>query len=403
MIAHIDADSFFASVLQRKHPHLAGKPLLALGMGGSCVIAASYEAKAKGVKTGMPLREAVRLVPDAVKMPSDFRETALASQQIERIIEHTGPDVEQYSIDEWFLDVKTLPGGMPADLLLWAQTLQARIKRSTGLSVSIGVAPSKLLSKMASEYRKPAGCTVLAKKDIKAFLKDRPAAAIPGVGRRREVHAKANRWETAWDVATAERGIVNRIFGRPGHEMQRELLGERLSEVVTEDAPPKSVSRCRSFKPLTDASLIWGHVLQHLSYTVHRMRRHNLACQGVSVWLRDRTYRFSSCHASSPQPLDTEEELTAYVRKCFTSLHEPGIPCTQVGLALWNLRPRAAEQFSLFEPPATTLGARKLQSAVDAVRNQYGKESIHRGHSMAVSDHHKPTVGLPTFVEGGRR
>jgi nucleotidyltransferase/DNA polymerase involved in DNA repair len=403
MIAHIDADSFFASVLQRKHPHLKGKPLFAMGMGGSCVIAASYEAKAKGVKTGMPLGEALRLCPDAVRMPSDFRETALASQQIEHIVRDMGPDVEQHSIDEWFLDVKTLPGGIPAELEAWCRALQARVKNSTGLTVSIGAAPSKLLAKMAGEEHKPAGVTVLFKKDIKPFLGRRPAAAIPGIGRRREVHAKAHRWETAYDVATADRETIVRLLGKPGMDMQRELLGERLSGIAREEAPPKSVSRCRSFKPLTDEPLIWGHVLQHMSYVIHRMRRHELACMGVSVWLRDRSYRYQSAHASVPQPLDTEEELAPYVRQCFRSLYDAGNACTQVGLALWNLRPRAATQFSLFEEPKKLIEAQDLQTTLDAVRKRYGKESIHRGLSLAVSDHHKPAIGLPTFIEGGTR
>src|SRR3989338_5144448 len=184
MIAHIDADSFFASVLQRINPRLRGKPLLALGMGGSCVIAASYEAKAKGIKAGMPLREALRLCPEALHVPSDFRETGLASQQIEDILRDLCPVVEQMSIDEWYLDLPTLQGGVPADPLAWAKETQALVLRSTGLSVSIGVAPSKLLAKMAGEYRKPAGCTVLTKRDGARLLRDRPAAAIPGLRRR---------------------------------------------------------------------------------------------------------------------------------------------------------------------------------------------------------------------------
>ena len=102
MFAHIDADAFFASVLQRKHPRLKGKPLLALGMGGGCVIAASYEAKRRGVKTGMPLKEARALCPEALHIPCDFGETALASEQIEGILTSHSPMVEQYSITNGF-------------------------------------------------------------------------------------------------------------------------------------------------------------------------------------------------------------------------------------------------------------------------------------------------------------
>lgn len=516
MIAHIDADSFFASVLQRKHPHLRGKPLLALGMGGGCVIAASYEAKAKGVKTGMPLKEAMKLCPDAVRAPSDFRETGLASQQIENILGDLCPVLEQMSIDEWFLDLKTLQGGVPADPLAWALATQARVRKLTGLSVSVGVAPTKLLAKMASEYRKPSGVTVVGMVrgsrpatplaphhdnqerdlhchpevrgaaapslegpslshtpppspslrpepaagaqtpsapgsavlpmvrgsrpgtplaphhdnqehttpqvchpevlaaaavslegrlphhgkekeqvlDIETFLQDRPTAAIPGIGRRRQVHAQARNWETAWDIAQAPSDVLIALFGRPGDEMRRELLGETLHGVTSESGPPKSVSRCRSFHGLASEDLLWAHVLQHLSYVVLRMRRHDLACLGVSVWLRDRRYEHASAHAKLPQPLDTEQQIAPYVRKCFNTLREPGQSYTQAGLALWNLRPQGGLQFSLFEEPRRLVTDEALQSTLDRLRTRFGRDVICRGASLPVSKPHRPELGF---------
>ena len=109
MFAHVDADSFFASVLQRKYPRLKGKPLLALGMGGGCVIAATYEAKAKGVRTGMRLMDARKLVPDAIAMPSDFRATYDATQQLFALLEKFCPGgVERASPDEGYLDLQYL-------------------------------------------------------------------------------------------------------------------------------------------------------------------------------------------------------------------------------------------------------------------------------------------------------
>ncbi|HRH92992.1 MAG TPA: hypothetical protein PKV72_00500 [Candidatus Peribacteria bacterium] len=179
-IAHLDADAFFASVIVRKHPQLRGKPVFAIGMGGGCIIAATYEAKSKGVKTGMPLFEARKLCPGAVEMASDFAETGIASAQIESILRDVCPIVEQMSIDEWFLDLATMQGGIPADLAVWAKATQADVLRQTALSVSVGVGPSKTLAKMASEYRKPAGVTNVLDADIERFLRDRPAAAIPG-------------------------------------------------------------------------------------------------------------------------------------------------------------------------------------------------------------------------------
>src|SRR3989338_6355077 len=121
MIAHIDVDAFFASVLVRSDPSLEGKPLLALGMGGGCVIAASYAAKAFGVKTGMRLTEALKLCPHAVHMPADFHEAARASHEIEAILRTLCPLVEQMSVEEWYLNLRTVTGGLPDNLEVWAK------------------------------------------------------------------------------------------------------------------------------------------------------------------------------------------------------------------------------------------------------------------------------------------
>lgn len=166
MIAHIDVDSFFASVIVRKNPSLQGKPLLALGMGGGCVIAASYEAKDRGVKTGMPLKEALKYAPNAMRLPADFHEAALASQEIESILQKQCPCTEKMSIDEWYLNLRTLVGGIPLDMSAWALNIQNNILQKTALTVSIGVAPTKILAKMASEYKKPAGIVIVQHRDI---------------------------------------------------------------------------------------------------------------------------------------------------------------------------------------------------------------------------------------------
>ncbi len=401
MIAHVDADSFFASVLQRKDPRLRGKPLLALGMGGGCVIAASYEAKAFGVKTGMRLLEARKLCPAALAVPSDFRETAVASEQIEAILRRQCPVVEEMSIDEWFLDLRSLVGGLPMNLAAWAKAEQTLIGRETGLSVSIGVAPSKLLAKMASEYRKPAGITVLAlpflhrRKGlgdggalvIEEFLKDRPAAAIPGIGRRRMPQVEAHGWKTAWDIANAPADQIIALCGRPGTEMQRELLGECLSPVTTETAPPKSVSRARSFRPTRDRAFLWAHTLRHLEYTVLKMRRHSLMCRGVSMWLRrgpDADYAHMGANASLPQPADTVEGILPFLHDCMENIFEARHSYTQPGIALWRLVPAGTPQFSLFEAPAKIEGAEDLQRSLDRLHERFGRNSITRGSALGV-------------------
>lgn len=387
MIAHLDADSFFASVLVRKDPSLRGKPVLALGMGGSCVIAATYEAKAFGVKTGMRLTEARKLVPGAIERPCDFAETAVASRQIESIVEASCPIYEQMSVDEWYMDLRSCIGGDPSHPKDWATQLRDRVRRETALSVSVGVGPTKLLAKMAGEYRKPAGVTVVDDQGtdmaLEPFLRDRPAAAIPGIGRKRVQETDLRGWKTAWDFSQADPLLVQQLFGRGGTDLRLELQGEMTSSVITDAGPPKSIQRARSFRGTNDRAGIWAHILDHLAYTVLKMRRQHLACRGVTVWLRDSEYRGHGESVSFPQALNNETQLLPAVRKCFDALWRPGMRYTQTGLGLWRLGEAGAEQFSLFVPPETILKNDDLQKAVDRLRERYGKDVVKRGSALA--------------------
>lgn len=425
MIAHVDADSFFASVLVRQNPRLRGKPLLALGMGGSCVIAASYEAKAYGVKTGMRLTEARKLVPNAIEMPADFRETGLASQQIEAILQEACPVLEQMSIDEWYMDLKTVVGGVPRDLMAWGKDVQAKVLRYVGLSVSAGIGPSKLLAKMAGEYRKPAGVTVVTRKDarrarlsddpssipisadpeslylsIEQMLSDRPAAAIPGIGRRRMPKAEAKGWKTAWDIAIAPVHEMIALCGRPGAEMQRELLGECLSAVRSETDPPKSVSRARSFRATRDRAFLWAHLLRHAEYVMLKMRRHDLACRGLSVWLRGdaaHDYTHTGASVSLPQPASTETAILPALRLCFEAEFKQGTSYTQIGIALWRLVPSGSAQYSLFEAPRRTDNEEEIQRTLDGLHERFGRNSITRASALRVKSGTKIDFEMPVY------
>ncbi len=383
-IAHLDADAFFASVIVRKHPHLRGKPVFAIGMGGGCIIAATYEAKAKGVKTGMPLFEARKLCPGAIEMASDFAETGIASAQIESILRDVCPIVEQMSIDEWFLDLATMQGGIPTDLGVWAKATQSDVLRQTALSVSVGVGPSKTLAKMASEYRKPAGVTNVLDADIERFLRDRPAAAIPGIGRKRQAHADLHGWKTAWDFVQADVTLVQEVCGRPGLELQRELSGERVYELVHEPAAPKSISRCRTFKATRTLADIRAHMLRHLEYVVLKMRKQELACSIVCVWLRDRDFERSGLCRRLPQASRLESEILPEAQRCLETALEHGKFYNQVSLGLYGLAPAGAKQYSLFDDPAQDERAEHLQQALDNIHTKFGRNSLTRAAALQV-------------------
>ncbi len=418
MFAHIDADSFFASVLVRKNPKLRGKPLLALGMGGGCVIAASYEAKAFGVKTGMPLKEAKRLCPNALHVNSDFHEAARASQEIESILEDVCPLMEQMSIDEWYLDLQSVVGGLPKNVGAWGLEIQQTVLRKTGLSVSVGIAPTKLLAKMAGEYRKPSGMTVISKFPlppgveggkgdegtrkwleigIRAFLADRPAAAIPGIGRKRVRHTDAHGWTTALHIAEAPTEELRALFGKGGPELKEELSGHPLFDISMEEEPPKSVSRCRSFRGTTDKGEVWAHLLKHAEYVTMKMRRDTLACYGCSVWLRNGAYEHGGRNISFPQAMDTVEAMTPYLRMAFASAWRERERYTQVGLALWRLIPRFTEQYSLFRDAADQDKSGSLQETMDILHKKFGRNSVTRAAALRVKSGTKVTLQSPVY------
>lgn len=396
MIAHVDADSFFASVIVRLNPSLRGKPLLAVGMGGGCVIAATYEAKAKGVKTGMRLSEARLLVPGAVEMAADFRETGIASEQIASVLRQHSPVLEHTSIDEWYVDLDALVGGAPKDGLTWGRMVQKEVLQMTALSVSVGVAPSKLLAKMAGEYRKPAGVTALHGDDeIRRFLQDRAAAAIPGIGRQRGVKTDALGWVTAWDVATAPAPDIIRICGRPGIEMQRELLGERVYPVAEDTRPPKSISRCRTFKTTTDPKLLKAHMLKHLEYCTLKMRRENLGATDLSVWIRTSDFAYRGAHRRMDRVCTTVEQLIGPALSALGGLTWHGSRWNQVGLALYGFKPADAPQQSLFEDPEKAIAGERLQEAMDGLQSKYGRDSVTRASALSVSSGVRKDLGLP--------
>ncbi len=384
MIGHIDADSFFASVLVRLHPHLEGKPLLALGMGGSCIIAASYEAKAYGVKTGMRLKDAKVLVPHAIEMAADFKETALASKQIEVALQDLCPVIEQMSIDEWYLDLRSLVGGVPEDLESWAKRTRECILHVTGLSMSLGISPTKTLAKMASEYRKPGGITVIKNKNREEFLRDRPLGAIGGIGKQRSKEMMQRQYKTAWDIACAPDSVLQEVCGKTGIELKRELSGTVIYRVTSERKPPKSISRCRAFKATQNRELLKAHLVKHLEYCTMKMRRQGLACTGCSLWLRRANLEGVHAHRRLAHESNTASQMLPIVLQALAGLMEPAERYNQIGLALHGLVASGTAQPSLFDDEEQAMHDEHVQAAIDALHARYGRDSVTRGTALAV-------------------
>jgi DNA polymerase-4/DNA polymerase V len=169
-ILHLDADAFFASCEQAVHPELRGKPVVA-GRERGIVAAASYEAKARGVKTGMSLMDVKKVCPEAIIVPSDYETYSLYSLRMFEILRRFSPDVEEYSIDEAFVDLTGLRRSFHGPYGMIAKKMQETIEKELGITVSAGVSLSKVLAKIGSKYNKPHGLTIMPGRDIHIYLR----------------------------------------------------------------------------------------------------------------------------------------------------------------------------------------------------------------------------------------
>jgi DNA polymerase IV (DinB-like DNA polymerase) len=289
IILHLDMDSFYASVEIREHPDLSGKPVVVgadpMGVHGRGVVStASYEARKYGIHSAMPISRAYRLCPEAVFIPPHFDLYEQTSRRIMTILGHYSERVEQVSIDEAYLDLTSL--GTFEHAKEAAIRIKKEILEREKLTCSIGIGPSKVVAKIASDYQKPDGLTVVSPEEAERFLSPLPVERIPGVGKKtaRELHEMGI--EVIGDLAHIDIQRLQSRFGKWGLAMQRLAHGEDEREVEQRESA-RSISRETTFPEDTgDIDHILG-TLDELVRDVHRtMREEGYMARTVTVKVR---------------------------------------------------------------------------------------------------------------------
>src|SRR3990170_4187345 len=247
-ILHIDMDAFFAAVEQQRHPELIGKPLVIGGSGDPAqrgvVSTASYEARKFGIHSAMPLRTAYKLCPHAVFLPVDYEEYSRVSERIKSVLGEFSPIMEDVGIDEAFLDISQID--KPAEEI--AKEIKTKIKQETGLTCSIGIAPNKLLAKIASDMQKPDGFTILTEGDIESRIWPLPVRKLWGVGPKTENYLKEMSIETIGKLAAVPLDKLIERFGESyGRYLYDASKGIDESPLITH-WEPKSTSREITFQ-----------------------------------------------------------------------------------------------------------------------------------------------------------
>jgi DNA polymerase IV len=240
-IIHVDMDAFYASVEQRDDPKLRGKSVIVAWRGNrSVVCAASYEAKAFGVRSAMPAIRAERLCPDAVFVAPDCVRYRAVSRDVRNILQRHTDLIEPLSLDEAYLDVTENKTGLPTATLV-ARTIREQIRQELNLTASAGVAPNKFLAKLASDWRKPDGLFVIQPEDVDAFLLPLPVGRLPGVGQVTGEKLAKLRVQTVGELRGLELSMLEHKFGRYGVRLYELARGIDSSEVIP-NRPTQSIS-----------------------------------------------------------------------------------------------------------------------------------------------------------------
>jgi DNA polymerase-4 len=317
-ILHIDMDAFFAAVEEKRNPALTGKAVVIGGRGDpskrGVVSTANYEARKFGIHSAMPLRTACKLCPHAVFLPVDYEAYVAASRQFKRVLLTVTPIMEDVGIDEAFLDVSDV-ADTDEDIVAG---VKSGIKEKTGLTCSIGIAPNKLLAKIASDMQKPNGLTILTEHDIESRLWPLPIRKLYGIGPRTEERLKNMGIETIRQLAVLPLEKLTEKFGKSyGHYLYDASRGMDDSPLVTY-WEPKSISREMTFQvDVKDWQTIAKALAALAKEVVDDIKDHGYRAKTITIKIRFSDFQTFTRAKTISDYTDSEEEIR---RAAFTCL-----------------------------------------------------------------------------------
>lgn len=381
-ILHIDMNAFFASVEQAMNPALRGKPIAVIGSAHRTVITtSSYEARKHGVKTGMAVWEAKRCCPELILVVGNNRRYTHTSAEIMNMMLDYTPLVEVFSIDEAFMDVtgSLRLFGSPENI---AYLLKARIRHRFGITCSIGIAPNKLLAKLASDMKKPDGLTVIRAEETGRVLEHLPVTDLCGVGRRMARHLRLLGITTCGELGRFPVAILKKKFGIVGEYLQRMGKGLDDSPVVpAQDAEPvKSVGHSMTLERDIDTrEEILKYLLQLSEMVGRRARRYGVTGKTVSLYVR---YADFDTSFGKQQTLNDHISLSDDIYRAAVRILDSVTleqPVRLLGVRLSSLRHREEQLPLLFDEKRNSFATR----AMDEVNNRYGDFTVTFGSLLS--------------------
>jgi DNA polymerase IV len=374
---HVDMDAFYASVEVRYRPELRGTPVIVGGFPRGVVLSATYEARALGVRSGMPSPQARRLAPRATFVDPNFDRYTAVSKAIGAVFGSVTAIVESASIDEAFLDLtgSVAMFGPPASI---GEYVRAVVADEQQITCSVGIGPTKFVAKVASRAAKPDGLLEVPPDGIEAFLHPLPVRAMWGVGASTAEKLHRLGLQTVGDLAHTPRSTLRQAFGPHAGAMLAELAWGRDSRRVVPQVPERSVGSQQTFAmDSSDQHVVKRELLRMADRTARRMRKQRVLGRTVSISVRFADFTEITRSATMPTPTDVTEEIYSAALALYDRLRLDRARIRRVGVRVEQLvdAHRAYRQPQLTDPE---FGWREADQAIDGAVRKYGPAAVQR-------------------------
>ena len=370
-VGHLDADCFYVSAERVRDEFLREKAVGVLGNQGACVIAKSYEMKAAGVATGMPIWEALVKCPAGVYIKRDFRWYEVLSRLMLDVVRDLSPRVEYYSIDEFFFGAVPPRGRTFQEL---AELIRDRVWERVGVPATVGIARTRTLAKLISDSAKPFGAlAVLDREDEVKLLAGRPVTEITGIAGRREKRLLPWGIRTCLDLAQADRRLVRSLLTASGEALWWELNGDPVQPIHPDRPAHKALSRGGSFGEATDDPiLLYAWLVRNLERLIEELEYHALCAGRLTVWVAYKNGAVGVGQTTLVIPSDRFDVLLDAARPCLRRAWVPKVAATRMHLIAERLTPASQCPLGLFDPPGDRAAAvARLKRAVNARHGRF--------------------------------
>lgn len=381
-ILHIDGDAFFASCEVAKNPKLKGRPVVT-GAERGIVSALTYEAKAMGIKRGMMFKDVKKICPQAVILPSDYETYSLYSIKMYEIVRRFTSQVEEYSIDECFAELTGLRRPMKMSYEKMATKIKQSLDSELGMTFSVGLAPTKVLAKVASKWKKPSGLTFIPGSQAHHFLKNLLLDKIWGIGSQTSAYLNNLGIKTALQLVNKDEEWIKRYLHKPQYEIWQELRGQSIYPIeIGKKNNYKSISKTKTFTPPSSSrDYVFAQLSKNIENACIKLRRHKLATKKISFFLKTQDFKYDGLEFKLSSATDTPTEIITEIKKMFEQVFCSDKLYRATGLVAADLTEIKNRQMDLFGRSRRSFKMTNIFTGVDEIDKKYGKHSVFVGSS----------------------